>query len=165
MHPVPSTYSHHLNQKGMTVATAESCTGGLVAKKITDVAGASNCFHCGFVTYSNEKKDDLLAVSCETLEQHGAVSLETALEMSYGVRMRSGADIGVSMTGIAGPGGGTKEKPVGLVYISICAKDFHQAYKLQLSGDREMVRERTSLYVLDMIRRYLMDCLGADYIW
>ncbi len=154
-----------LNEKNMTVATAESCTGGLVAKKITDVAGASDVFHCGFVTYSNEKKEDLLGVSHETLAKHGAVSPETALEMSRGAMNRSGADIGVSMTGIAGPGGGTKEKPVGLVYISICAKEFHQAYKLRLSGDREMVRERTSLYVLDMIRRYLLGSLGADYIW
>ena len=154
-----------LHQKGMTVATAESCTGGLVAKKITDVSGASDVFHCGFVTYSNEKKEELLGVSRDTLMAFGAVSEETALEMSLGARTKSGADIGVSMTGIAGPGGGAEEKPVGLVYISISAKDFHKAYRLQLSGDREMVRERTSLYVLDMIRRYLLGSLGADYIW
>ncbi len=154
-----------LNQKGMTVATAESCTGGLVAKKITDVAGASSCFHGGFVTYSNEKKEALLGVAHETLKKYGAVSEETALEMSRGAMICGGADLGVSMTGIAGPGGGTPQKPVGLVYISICTKNFHRAYKLQLAGDREMVRERTSLYVLDMIRRYLEGSLGADYIW
>lgn len=154
-----------LKQKKKTVSTAESCTGGLVAKKLTDVAGASNVFHCGFITYSNEKKEDLLGVSHETLMQFGAVSRETALEMSLGARLKSGADVGVSMTGIAGPGGGTQEKPVGLVYISISAENFHQAYCLQLAGDREMVRERTSLYVLDMIRRYLLGSLGADYIW
>ncbi|MBO5364544.1 MAG: competence/damage-inducible protein A [Clostridia bacterium] len=154
-----------LHERKLTVATAESCTGGLVAKKLTDVSGASNCFHCGFVTYSNEKKEELLGVSHDTLEKFGAVSQETALEMSRGARLRSGADIGVSMTGIAGPGGGTPHKPVGLVYISISAKDFHKAYRLQLAGDREMVRERTSLYVLDMIRRYLLGNLDADYVW
>ncbi len=154
-----------LLEKGMTVVTAESCTGGLVAKKLTDVSGASGCFHCGFVTYSNEKKEKLLGVSPDTLAQFGAVSKETALEMSRGAKLAGDAHIGVSMTGIAGPGGGTPEKPVGLVYISICADDFHEAYRLQLAGDREMVRERTSLYVLDMIRRYLLGSLGADYVW
>ncbi len=154
-----------LLEKGMTVATAESCTGGLVAKKLTDVSGASGCFHCGFVTYSNEKKEKLLGVSHDTLAQFGAVSKETALEMSRGAKLAGDADIGVSMTGIAGPGGGTPEKPVGLVYIGICTDDFHEAYRLQLAGDREMVRERTSLYVLDMIRRYLLGSLGADYVW
>ena len=159
------TVAELLLEQGMTVVTAESCTGGLVAKKLTDVSGVSGCYHCGFVTYSNEKKEKFLGVSHETLEQFGAVSRETALEMSRGAMIAGDGDIGVSMTGIAGPGGGSKEKPVGTVYISICAKDFHEAYRLQLAGDREMVRERTSLYVLDMIRRYLLGSLGADYVW
>ncbi len=154
-----------LRERGKTVATAESCTGGLVAKKLTEVPGASSCFHGGFVTYSNEKKEVLLGVDPDVLAEFGAVSAQTALEMSRGARERGGADIGVGITGIAGPDGGTAEKPVGLVYISLCAKDFHEVYRLQLAGDREMIRERTGLYVLDMIRRYLLGCLDADYVW
>jgi nicotinamide-nucleotide amidase len=101
-----------LRQKGKTVAVAESCTGGLVGKRITEVSGASDVFGCGVCTYSNEMKQQLLHVRPETLERHGAVSAETAIEMARGVRGLSGADIGVSVTGIDGPGGGTAEKPV-----------------------------------------------------
>lgn len=151
--------------KSLTVATAESCTGGLVAKKLTDIPGSSGCFQCGLVTYSNEKKQELLGVSGDTLAACGAVSEQTALEMSRGVRERSGADIGIGITGIAGPGGGTEEKPVGLVYISICADGLHKAYRFYLAGGRDMVRERASLYALDMIRRCVLGKLGADYIW
>jgi nicotinamide-nucleotide amidase len=154
-----------LCEKGLTVATAESCTGGLVAKKLTEVAGASECFHCGVVTYSNDQKEQLLGVRHETLKSYGAVSEETALEMSKGVRERAQSDIGIGITGIAGPGGGSEEKPVGLVYVSICAEGVHKAYRLNLGGSRDMVRERASLYALDMIRRSVLGILGADYIW
>ncbi|MBQ4145932.1 MAG: competence/damage-inducible protein A [Clostridia bacterium] len=154
-----------LIDKGLKITTAESCTGGLIAKKLTEVSGASEVFHAGFVTYSNEEKEKLLGVSHKTLEEYGAVSEQTALEMSKGSMERANADIGIGITGIAGPTGGTKEKPVGLVYISICAKDCHKAYKLQLNGSREVVRERASLYVLDMVRRYVIGRLNADYIW
>lgn len=154
-----------LCEKGLTVATAESCTGGLVAKKITEVAGASECFHCGVVTYSNDQKERLLGVQHETLEAYGAVSKETALEMSKGVREHAQSDIGIGITGIAGPGGGSAEKPVGLVYVSICAEGVHKAYRLNLGGSRDVVRERASLYALDMIRRAVLGILDADYIW
>ncbi len=154
-----------LSEKGLTVATAESCTGGLVAKKLTEVAGASECFHCGVVTYSNDQKERLLGVRHETLAAHGAVSEETALEMSKGVRESAQSDIGIGITGIAGPGGGSKEKPVGLVYVSICAEGVHKAYRLNLGGSRDVVRERASLYALDMIRRSVLGILGSDYIW
>ena len=146
-----------LLSRGLTLATAESCTGGLIAKKITEVAGASACFQTGFVTYANETKEKLLGVSHDMLKEYGAVSEQTALAMSLGARKRSGSDIGVGVTGIAGPGGGTEEKPVGLVYISISAKDFHQAYRLLLTGGRDMVRERAAMHVLDMVRRYLLE--------
>ncbi len=149
----------------LVLATAESCTGGLVAKKITDVSGASEVFHCGAVTYSNEKKEQLLGVSGETLKKHGAVSEQTALEMSKGVKERMDADIGIGITGIAGPGGGTKEKPVGLVYISICAGDVHKAWKLNLTGTRDVVRERASLYAMDIVRRYILTNFKDKYIW
>ena len=146
-----------LLSRGLTLATAESCTGGLIAKKITEVAGASACFQTGFVTYANETKEKLLGVSHDMLKEYGAVSEQTALAMSLGARKRSGSDIGVGVTGIAGPGGGTEEKPVGLVYISISAKDFHQSYRLLLTGGRDMVRERAAMHVLDMVRRYLLE--------
>ncbi len=148
-----------LNQKGLTLATAESCTGGLISKKITEVPGSSACFHCGMVTYSNDQKERLLGVKNETLTAHGAVSEETALEMSRGAKENAGADIGVGVTGIAGPGGGSDEKPVGLVYISICTDSVHQAYRLNLTGNRDVIRERASLHVLDMIRRCILDIL------
>lgn len=148
-----------LNQKGLTLATAESCTGGLISKKITEVAGSSACFHCGMVTYSNDQKERLLGVKSETLAAHGAVSEETALEMSQGAKERAGADIGIGVTGIAGPGGGSAEKPVGLVYISICTDSLHRAYRLNLTGNRDVIRERASLHVLDMIRRCVLEIL------
>ncbi len=154
-----------LRERGLTVATAESCTGGLVAKKVTEVPGASECFQTGFITYANLTKEKLLGVPHNILEEYGAVSKQTALEMSRGARAVSGSDIGIGITGIAGPGGGSAEKPVGLVYISISSADFHQAYRLNLAGSRDLIRERAALYALDMIRRYILGCLGADYIW
>jgi nicotinamide-nucleotide amidase len=133
-----------LRQQGKTVAVAESCTGGLVGKRITEVPGASQVFGCGLCTYSNEMKRQLLHVRPETLERHGAVSAETALEMARGVRMLSGADIGVSVTGIAGPEGGTAEKPVGLVYIGLSTTEEEKTKELHLSrnygGGREYIR-------------------------
>jgi nicotinamide-nucleotide amidase len=139
-------------QKGMTVAVAESCTGGLVGKRITEVPGASAVFGCGVCTYSNEMKIQLLHVRPETLERHGAVSAETAIEMARGVRLLSGADIGISITGIAGPGGGTEEKPVGLVYIGLSTAGQEQAKELRLSrnygGGREYIRWLASSHAL-----------------
>lgn len=144
------------------ISFAESCTGGLLSKKITDVSGASEVFDCGFVTYSNEKKTELLGVKTKTLCDFGAVSYQTALEMAEGVRKKSGADIGVSVTGIAGPGGGTAEKPVGLVYVGFSAEDIWAYTKLMLSGDRDEVREKTSLAVYDIIKLYLTDKLKTS---
>ncbi len=151
-----STVVRLLGKRGMTVSTAESCTGGLVAKKLTEVSGASACFHCGAVTYSNDQKERMLGVPHQTLAAHGAVSPEVALAMSRGAKETSGADIGVGITGIAGPGGGSEEKPVGLVYVSVCGCSRHAVKKLHLRGDREAVRERASLHALDMIRRCVL---------
>ena len=111
-----------LEEDGMTVTTAESCTGGLLAGRITNVPGASNVYKEGYVTYSNDAKERLLRVKRETLMQHGAVSPQTAYEMAEGVALAAGADASLSITGIAGPGGGTEEKPVGLVYIGCYVK-------------------------------------------
>lgn len=130
-----------LCEKGLKISFAESCTGGMLAQRLTAVDGASACFDGSYVTYSNEQKMRLLDVKAETLDSFGAVSYETASEMSSGVKKEFAADIGVGVTGIAGPGGGTPEKPVGLVYISVCTDKVHWVCKLKLDGDRSSVRE------------------------
>lgn len=144
-----------LMEKHLTVATAESCTGGLVSQRITQVPGASEVFGCGVCSYSNEIKESVLHVASETLDKYGAVSEQTAAEMASGIRKLSGADIGVSTTGIAGPGGGSEEKPVGLVYIAIDSDKVKKTVKLNLQrgrvDDREHIRHMTSQYVLQMI--------------
>ena len=138
---------------GMKIATAESCTGGMIASRITSVVGASGCCDCGVITYSNEQKNRLLNVSQETLDSKGAVSEETALQMCEGVRALAGADIGISVTGIAGPGGGTADKPVGTVWIGICTEKVHRAFKFLFSGDRNQVRLQTAITALEIARR------------
>lgn len=144
-----------LRQKSLHLATAESCTGGLISKKITEVSGSSEVFDCGVCSYANFIKHRVLGVKNETLEKHGAVSAECALEMAKGVALLSNADIGISTTGIAGPGGGTQEKPVGLVYIGIYTK--HKSYEIKTllnesgNNDREKVRELASCIALYII--------------
>ena len=142
-----------LKEKGLTLACAESCTGGLVGKRITDVSGASEVFLGGCITYANEVKVKLLGVKEETLRRYGAVSEQTAREMAAGVRRALGADIGVSVTGIAGPGGGTKEKPVGTVFVGISSKSGEQVRKLSLSSmrSRTFIRDVSVSNVMDMI--------------
>ncbi|WP_066648124.1 competence/damage-inducible protein A [Christensenella timonensis] len=144
-----------LKEKNLTVATAESCTGGLVSQRITQVPGASEVFGCGVCSYSNAIKQAVLHVSGDTLEKYGAVSRQTAAEMAQGVRRISGADIGVSTTGIAGPGGGSKEKPVGLVYIAIDSEKVSKVIKLNLQrgrvDDRENIRHMSAQHVFQMI--------------
>ncbi|QFJ55641.1 CinA family protein [Pseudobutyrivibrio xylanivorans] len=131
-----------LIESGRTVATAESCTGGMIASSIVDVAGASDCFNEGYVTYSNEAKMKNLGVKDGTLMAHGAVSFETAIEMAKGVRKKAKADYGISSTGIAGPGGGSPTKPVGLVYIGCAFGDDDCIVKeLRLKGSRTEVRQ------------------------
>ena len=147
-----------LRAAGKTLATAESCTGGLLAKRITDVAGSSDVFEMGCVTYANRVKEKLLGVPHETLEAHGAVSEETARAMAEGIVRASGADIGVGITGIAGPGGGTAEKPVGLVYIALSDGKSTWVAKRQPAGrmkSREWHRHCAASKALDMVRRYL----------
>ncbi len=145
-----------------TITFAESCTGGLIAKKLTDIAGTSECFECSFVTYSNAKKSKLIGVSEQTLEKYGAVSYQTALEMCKGAKNAAEADIAISVTGIAGPGGGTQEKPVGLVYVGICADDIWAYTKLNLSGSREQIREKTAQTALLIAENYLLSTLETD---
>ena len=145
-----------LTEKNLTVATAESCTGGLVAAKLVNYPGISAALHEAHVTYANEAKIKYCGVKKETLEQYGAVSEQTAREMAQGLRERSGADIAVSTTGIAGPSGGTKYKPVGLVYVGCADAHGVRVEKLTLTGSRERIRNLAALRALDMIRRAAM---------
>lgn len=138
-----------------TIATAESCTGGLVAKTITDFSGVSEIFCEGYVTYSNEAKIKNLGVNPDTLEKYGAVSKGTCEEMARGVRLRANSCIGVSTTGIAGPGGGTKEKPVGLVYIGVSTEEESFVEELRLTGTREEIRQKTVDCVFKLIQKAL----------
>ncbi|MCD6468762.1 MAG: CinA family protein [Thermoplasmata archaeon] len=140
-----------LKEKGLTVATAESCTGGLVAHTLTNVSGSSEYFDRGVVSYSNRAKMELLGVPSQVLEKHGAVSEETAKAMAEGVKLRSGVDVGVSTTGIAGPTGGTKDKPVGLVYIGVSTRDETVVKKFLFKGDRLSNKESACEAALKML--------------
>lgn len=131
-----------LLKNNLKIATAESCTGGLLSGRITAVSGASEVFDCGVCSYANEIKHRVLGVSEETLNTLGAVSAETAIQMAEGVKRLSNADIGVSTTGIAGPTGGTDEKPVGLVYVGICANCRKTALKLLLGETNKIKNSR-----------------------
>mgnify|MGYP002558454705 FL=1 len=148
-----------LRQQGLTIALAESCTGGLVAKRITDIAGASEVFGFGCVTYSNAAKQRLLGVSQETLERCTAVSEQTALEMARGVRALSGADIGLSVTGYAGPGGGTEEHPVGTVFIGLSWAGGERVVcpERRYMRSREQVRRSAASHALDLVRREVLE--------
>ncbi len=145
-----------LKESGKTLALAESCTGGLVAQMITDVPGASDVLLEGVVAYSNAAKARRLGVSEDTLARFGAVSAQTAREMAEGVMNGSGADFGIGITGIAGPGGGTDEKPVGLVYAALAGGGETFVKKLQLGGERRRIRAMSALHALDMLRRRLL---------
>lgn len=145
-----------LVKNNLTIATAESCTGGMIAAKLINYSGISSSFLEGAVTYSNESKIRRLGVNKNTLESYGAVSSETAEEMVSGITKTSGADIGISITGIAGPSGGTEEKPVGLVYIGLSIKGEIIIKKLNLAGNRQKIRERATNIALDLLRRELL---------
>ncbi|MCL2485068.1 MAG: competence/damage-inducible protein A [Endomicrobia bacterium] len=140
-----------------TVSFAESCTGGMIAQRITSVAGSSIYFKTSAVTYSNESKIKLLGVSQDTLNEFGAVSEQTAKEMALGVLNLAESDYALSVTGIAGPGGATKEKPVGLVYIGLASKKGVQAFKYNFFGSREDIRKRAANTALDLLRRKLVE--------
>jgi nicotinamide-nucleotide amidase len=145
-----------LIDRKLTIATAESCTGGLVAKRLTDIAGSSAYMERGVVTYSNKSKEELLSVPAEVLSEHGAVSRETAQAMAEGIRWNAKTDLGLGITGIAGPGGGTPSKPVGLVYIGLATPDGVTVKSFNFPGDRAAVRFASSQKALDMVRRYLI---------
>ena len=145
-----------LKEKGLHVATAESCTGGYVSKRLVDVDGVSEVFDCGVCSYSNDIKEKVLGVSHDTLVAYGAVSEQTAREMAAGVRRLSGAEIGVSTTGIAGPGGGSPEKPVGLVYVAVDSDKYSEVLKLNIPSRSDDARE----YI-----RYIASSNALHLIW
>jgi nicotinamide-nucleotide amidase len=143
--------------RGLTLATAESCTGGLVAARLTSVPGASDVFRGSVVAYSDDVKERELGVDQAVLADHGAVSPEVASAMAAGARERLGADVAVSVTGVAGPDGGTPEKPVGLVFLHASGPDGEKARRIDLPGDREMVRGRATAAALHLVRRLLVE--------
>jgi nicotinamide-nucleotide amidase len=145
-----------LIQRTLTLAVAESCTGGMIGSRITNIAGSSEYFERGVVTYSNEAKTELLGVPAELIERRGAVSREVATAMALGIRERAGTDLGLAVTGIAGPGGGTPEKPVGLVYLALAWERGKKVDEHRFLGTRDQVRQRTAQAALDMVRRYLI---------
>ncbi len=144
-----------LRELGLTLAVAESCTGGLLAHRITNIPGSSNYFIGGVVAYSNRVKSALLKVSEETLNTKGAVSEETALQMARGVRELLGTDIGIGITGIAGPGGGTPTKPVGLVYVALSAPDYEECRQFNWKGHRIQNKRLSTEAALEMLSSYL----------
>ncbi len=148
--------AHLLTKNNKTISVAESCTGGLIANRLTSVPGSSNYFKAGFVTYSNEAKIDLLDVDEEVIEEEGAVSPEVARQMAEGVRKDRRTEIGLASTGIAGPGGGSEEKPLGTVHIGLSTEEKTETRSYHFSGDRSDVKEQASEKAL----RWIIEMLG-----
>jgi PncC family amidohydrolase len=144
-----------LSERGWTLAVAESCTGGLLGHRITSVSGSSSYFQGGVISYSNEAKESVLGVPRETLIEHGAVSEETAQAMAQGARRLLGTDVALSVTGIAGPTGGTTEKPVGLVYVGLAAEGADLWEKHIWQGDRAQNKEQSAEAALKLLLKYL----------
>ena len=155
--PLETIVGRLLRERGRTIACAESCTGGLLTSRLTDVAGSSAYVMGAVVSYTNEIKASLVGVHEATLKAFGAVSEETAREMAEGVRRAIPADIGVGVTGIAGPGGATAEKPVGLVYIAVAAEHMTHAVRHVFSGSRAEVKRQSTEAALAMVRDLILD--------
>lgn len=150
------TVAELFRDRCLTLSVAESCSGGLIAKRITDIPGSSRYFCEGLVTYSNDAKTRLLGIPAELLNSSGAVSSECASSMAKGVRLASGSDLGLATTGIAGPDGGSEDKPAGMVYISLAAADGCWTKRFQFNGSRDEIRTLTAWTALDWLRRYLL---------
>lgn len=150
-----------LEKYNLTVATAESCTGGMLASRLVNVPGVSEVFREGFITYSNKAKRKILDVNKATLRKYGAVSKETAKEMATGGVFATDADVCIAITGLAGPDGGSEEKPIGLVYIACYMKDKVAVEKYQFKGNRNKIREQSIVKALDLLRRAILDNYGS----
>lgn len=149
------TVGQLLRDRGLTLAVSESCTGGLISHRVTNVPSSSDYYRGSITAYACDVKETLLHVRSETLAHHGAVSEQTAREMAEGVRRAIKADVGVSVTGIAGPTGGTPEKPVGLVYVALAAPDGEWVERHVWAGDRQGNKAQSADAALDLLRRYL----------
>jgi nicotinamide-nucleotide amidase len=145
-----------LVERNLRIGVAESCTGGLITSRLTDVPGSSRYVDRGLVVYGNAAKTELLGVSPALIEEHGAVSEEVAVAMTEGIRARARTDVGVGVTGIAGPGGGTSEKPVGTVAVAAAIPALMRSRVFRFVGDREQVKFQASQAALDMVRRMLL---------
>ena len=150
-----------LGGSGLTLAVAESCSGGLLAKRITDIPGSSGYFILGVVTYANAAKERVLSVPKGLLDQHGAVSSQVAAAMAEGVRTLSGSDLSIATTGIAGPAGGTPEKPVGTVFVALASPGGCRVVRHCFAGSREIVREATADAALLLLADYLLSGCGS----
>lgn len=146
-----------LQRRGLMIATAESCTAGLIAKLLTDTAGSSSWFERGFVTYSNQSKIEMLGVAQQTLNHYGAVSRQTVREMAAGALANSHAQVALATSGVAGPSGGSEEKPVGTVWFAWVVADKRTEERMYLDGDRDVVRTQAALYALSGMARMLDD--------
>jgi len=153
--PLEVLVGEWLIRRGLKLAVAESCTGGLISHRITNISGSSNYFLGGVTSYANEAKVNLLGVSPETLEKHGAVSAETVLQMARGVRTALGANIGISTSGIAGPTGGTPEKPVGTTWIGFSSADGEEARHFLFQGDRLAIKGQAAEAALQLLADHL----------
>jgi nicotinamide-nucleotide amidase len=159
---LPEAIVEELKKRKLTLAVAESCSGGGLGNQITNVAGSSEVFLGGVIAYANSLKTGILGVPEEILKKHGAVSKQTAQAMAAGVRRLCGADIGLAITGIAGPGGATADKPKGLVYIHLCAEHCDKGMRQLFSGEREIVKIRGITYALNLVREYLKEVKGKE---
>ncbi|MGE5639241.1 MAG: CinA family protein [Clostridia bacterium] len=155
LYPLAEKVGRRLKAGGQRLVTAESCTGGWIAQAVTAIAGSSDWFERGFVTYSNDAKEELLHVSSLTLKKHGAVSEETAREMAQGALRASRATVAVSVTGVAGPSGGTAAKPVGMVCFGWASGSAVRAQTMQFAGDRESVRKQSVVHALEGLLKLL----------
>jgi len=149
-----------LRKHGKTISIAESCTGGLISHRITNVPGSSNYYDCSVIAYSNQSKITILHVSPETLKKFGAVSRQTAIEMAQGIKQISRSDLGLAVTGIAGPGGGTPKKPVGLVYICLASDESVVCEEFRFKGKREEIKFQASEAALEMIKKHVQALMG-----
>ena len=153
--PIEVIIGRLFRKRGWRLSIAESCTGGLIGHRITNVPGSSDYFDGGVITYSNDAKIELLKVPEETIATYGAVSRQTAVAMAEGIRKLRGIEVGIGVTGIAGPAGGTEAKPVGLVYIALSSPVRVECKEFRFNGDREMIKLQASEAALNMLRRLL----------
>lgn len=151
-----------LSERGLTIAVAESCTGGLISSRLTNISGSSKYFQRGFVTYSNASKVENLKVNEDVIQKYGAVSIEVARQMAEGVKAVSGTDIGLAVTGILGPTGGSAQKPVGLVYIGLCDEKICTAREYHFGEDRLLNKDRVSQAALELLRKHLLGISSDD---